>query len=111
MKIPAIMLMTMCVLFCACRKTRVCECKITTNGTTTNTALVPLVPIDTSITTPLSTSDLVTSRYYKVTKREAKTNCFDRSEDVKETTTNSVPGLLSITTEVKGTRKYECTLK
>jgi hypothetical protein len=98
--------------FISCKKDRVCNCTITTTGTTnTHTEFNLGTPIDTTISVPLSTSSTNDITFYKVTKRRAKNNCFDKSEDVNETTQNGVPGFVSITVTNTGKRKYKCELK
>lgn len=104
--IPAI-----CLSLLACKKTRTCDCKIVTSGTTTTLAQAEAFGVDSSIVTPLSTIEQRQTDLRKVTKKQAKYNCLDKSESINETTNNGVPGLLSISVTNKGTRNYDCELK
>jgi hypothetical protein len=102
---------TICLSLWACKKTRTCDCKIITSGTTTTLAQVEAAGIDTSIVTPLSTIEQRQTELRKVSKKQAKYNCLDKSESINETTNNGVPGFLSISVTNKGTRNYDCELK
>jgi hypothetical protein len=95
----------------SCKKNRVCNCTVTTIGTTKTTTSSELFPVDTTIITPLYTNNTNKATYKEVTKRQAKNNCFDRSEDINETSTNNIPGFVNITNQDTGTRTYDCKLE
>ncbi|HQQ93892.1 MAG TPA: hypothetical protein PLQ93_05020 [Bacteroidia bacterium] len=94
----------------SCKKTRECQCTVTTSGTTTTLTQIPGLA-DTSIVVPLNTTNQNTVTMYKVTKKKAKFNCFDKAENINETTDNSIPGLATIKVTNSGTRTYNCTIK
>ena len=104
-------LLLLSVFFVACKKDRVCSCTVVTNGTTTTRASSTAAGIDTTIVTPLNSTNVVDATFYKVSKKSAKNNCFDKSESINESTPNGIPGLVSVTITNKGTRSYSCELK
>jgi hypothetical protein len=100
------------LVFISCKKDRVCKCTTTTTGTTSTQTKVDLgTPIDTTIVVPLNVTSSNEITFYKVSKRKAKNNCFDKSEDVNETTQNGIPGVLSINVTNAGKKRYSCELK
>jgi hypothetical protein len=105
-----IVILVACAL-AACRKDRVCNCTVTTIGTTETTTSSTLLQIDTTIVTPLNTSDVNKSKFKDVSKRKAAYNCFDKSEDFDETSYNNIPGFLNVTSRNKGTRSYKCKIE
>lgn len=106
------------IILVSCKKDRVCNCYITTTGTTTTNASVSLslggfpIPIaDTSFTSPLFTQDQNKITYTKVKKKTARNNCLSRSENINETNPTIIPGFLNVTVNNKGTRVYDCKLE
>ena len=95
----------------SCKKDRVCSCTIITSGTTSINTIISITNTDTTVVTPLSTTNTNDITYYKVTKSVAKNNCFNKSEDINETSQNGIPGIANITTTNKGIRNYDCKLK
>jgi hypothetical protein len=107
-------------IFLSCKKDRVCECSVKSEGTSTTTAQItaeiapppfpPVVLFDTSFTTVFLETDIRKIKFYKTTKRQAKNNCVSYEEPFKESNYNSVPNFSLITTK-EGKRTYNCTLK
>lgn len=95
----------------SCKKDRVCNCTVTTVGITTTTTSSTILPIDTTVYTPLYTTNTIKSTFKKVKKGTAKSNCFGKSENISETTNNSIPGVFNITNTNTGTRTYDCKLE
>ena len=95
----------------SCRKDRVCNCTVTTIGTTETTTSSTILQIDTTIVTPLNTTDVNKAKFKDVSKKKAAFNCFDKSEDFDETTYNNIPGFLNVTSRNKGTRSYKCKIE
>jgi hypothetical protein len=104
-----IILLIVAVLY-SCKKDRVCNCTITTTGTTSTRTQSFLAGIDTTIRIPLNNTSASKVTFEDVSKRKAKNNCFNKSEEFNESTPNSVSGLFSITITNSGTRSYDCTL-
>lgn len=99
------------LLLVACKKDRTCKCTITTSGTTSTRATSEAAGIDTTIITPLYTTNQVETKLKEVSKKNAKFNCNDKEENINESIPNGVPGLFSVTITNTGTRKYSCELK
>ncbi len=106
------------IFFISCKKDRVCNCTITTIGTTKTQASVSLslggfpIPIaDTTFSSPLYTVNDNKSTFKKVRKRVAKNNCFNKAEDINESTPTNIPGFLNVTVTNTGTRSYNCKLE
>jgi len=59
----------------------------------------------------LYTTNSVKSTYKKVKKGTAKSNCFSKSENISETSNNSIPGLFNVTNTNTGIRTYDCKLE
>jgi len=100
-----------CLIFVSCKKDRVCSCTTTTTGLTTIRTEISLAETDTSVTTPLSTTSTNDITFFKVTKRAAKNNCFNKSENVNESSQNGIPGIINITTTNTGKRNFDCKLE
>lgn len=110
MKNFLIVMMLSCLIV-SCKKDRVCKCTITTFGSTSTRTVSELAGIDTTIITPLNSTNEVEMTFEKVSKKKAKFNCFDKKETINESTPNSIPGLFSITITNTGTREHSCDLK
>ena len=95
----------------SCNKDRVCKCTVVTTGTTSTRTISDLIGTDTTVVIPLNTSNQNATTFNKVSKRKAKYNCFDKSEAINETTSNGVPGLVTISITNTGTRNYSCELE
>ncbi|MCU0361459.1 MAG: hypothetical protein MUF75_12230 [Bacteroidia bacterium] len=95
----------------SCNKDRVCTCTVVTTGTTNTRTVSDLLGTDTTVTIPLNTTNQNSTTFNDVSKRKAKYNCFDKSESINETTSNGVPGLVTITITNTGTRNYSCELE
>jgi hypothetical protein len=95
----------------SCNKDHICNCTVTTYGTTETTTSSTILQVDTTIITPLSSTDVTKAKFKKISKRKAKFNCFDRSEDFDETSYNNIPGFINVTTREKGTRDYNCKIE
>jgi hypothetical protein len=95
----------------SCNKDRVCTCTVVTSGTTSTRTISDLIGTDTTVVIPLNTSNQNSTTFSKVSKRKAKYNCFDKSENINETTSNGVPGLVTISITNTGTRSYSCELE
>lgn len=113
MKTKIIIALTSCLVFflISCNKDRVCTCTVVTTGTTSTRTISDLLGTDTTVVIPLNTSNQNATTFSKVSKRKAKYNCFDKSEAINETTSNGVPGLVTITITNSGTRSYSCELE
>jgi hypothetical protein len=105
-------------IFISCKKDRVCNCSITTSGTTTTQANVSIsaggfpIPIaDTTFVAPLYKVDQNKITYTKVKKRVAKNNCFNKTENINESNPTIIPGFLNVTVTNTGTRTYSCKLE
>jgi hypothetical protein len=111
----AILLLTFIAF--ACAKDHSCYCKITQSGyktTHTQTAGIPIIFPGTDTTTTEPYLDFTTSRtnYKRTGKRAMKKLCFESSEEtIEDRTTNTAPGLYTITTTNSGRRKLECTIE
>jgi hypothetical protein len=99
------------LLLMSCKKDRVCKCTVVTSGTTSTRTISDLIGTDTTVVIPLNTSNENSTTFNSVSKRKANYNCFDKSEAINETTSNGVPGLVTISITNKGTRTYSCDLE
>lgn len=107
-------------IFLSCKKDRVCDCIVKTEGTSTTTAKItaqiapppfpPVVLFDTSFSTEFLETDKREIKFFKTTKKQAKNNCISYEEPFKESNYNSVPNFSLITTK-EGKKTYNCTLK
>ncbi len=112
MKSIVIFILSAGVLFISCKKDRVCSCTVITSGTTsTHTTAMLGAQIDTTIVTPLSTTNTNDITYYKVTKKVAQSNCFNKSETINESSQSGFYPIVTIITTNTGTRNYDCKLK
>jgi hypothetical protein len=59
----------------------------------------------------LNSSNTNSAKFEKVTKRVAKSNCFNRTEDIDESTNNNIPGFVNVKNRDQGTRSYSCKLE
>lgn len=98
------------VFVSACKKDRVCECTVVTSGETITTTQIPGLA-DTSVTIPLNTMDINAITFEETSKKKAKYNCLDKTENINETTSNGIPGLVTINITNKGIRTHSCELK
>ncbi len=110
------------LVFCACKKDRVCSCTVIKTGTSTTKAKGSLVLFagfstniaDTTITTNVTEVQVIEKEMKEVSKKTAKNNCISYTEPYSETIPTSVPSTsfnLSIVVENKGEKKYDCELK
>jgi hypothetical protein len=105
------------LLLFSCTKNRVCNCTITSQGTTnttTYTSGIPGVVPEGSVTTttPFYTTNTVKTKYSKVSKYDMRSVCFTSSEEsINSTTNNSAPGLYSVVTTETGTKSYSCKIE
>ncbi len=111
MKIYYPIVLIIALLSFSCNKDRVCNCTVVTTGTTSTRTISDLIGTDTTVVIPLNTSNQNVTTFNKVSKRKAKFNCFDKSESINETTSNGVPGLITISITNSGTRNYSCELE
>lgn len=95
----------------SCNKDRVCTCTVVTTGTTSTRTISELIGTDTTVVIPLNTTNQNSTTFSDVSKRKAKYNCFDKSEAINETTSNGVPGFVTISITNTGTRNYSCELE
>ncbi len=120
-KVIAIMCL-ITLVFCACKKDRVCSCTVIKTGTSTTKAKGSLVLFagfstniaDTTITTNVTEVQVIEKEMKEVSKKTAKNNCISYTEPYSETIPTSVPSTsfnLSIVVENKGEKKYDCELK
>jgi hypothetical protein len=98
-------------MFVSCKKDRVCKCTVTVSGLTYTRASSFTAGIDTTIMTPLNSSNDNEITLKEVTKRRAKNNCVSREEEFEEVSKNGFPGIIDLTVTNKGTREYDCELK
>lgn len=110
-------IIAICFSVMACKKDRVCNCTVTTNGTTTThtqtTGFAPVFDgIDTTTSQPLNSSNTTKTTYGKVSKKAMHSNCFATSqESLNESSANTAPGIFTITTTQTGTKKYTCKIE
>lgn len=111
MKTLTILLFSLSLLAISCKKDRVCKCTVVTTGTTNTKTSSLLLGVDTTISVPLNTTNVNTVTYQDASKKLAKFNCSDRSEEVNESTNNGIPGVVDVTISNVGTRVYSCELE
>ncbi len=111
MKATALIICLFVLALMSCNKDRVCACTVVTTGTTSTRTISELIGTDTTVVIPLNTSNQNSTTFNKVSKRKAKYNCFDKSEAINETTSNGVPGFVTISITNTGTRNYSCELE
>jgi hypothetical protein len=111
MKATTLIFCLFVLVLMSCNKDRVCTCTVVTTGTSSTRTISELIGTDTTVVIPLNTSNQNSTTFNKVSKRKAKYNCFDKSEAINETTSNGVPGFVTITITNTGTRNYSCELE
>jgi hypothetical protein len=111
MKIKTVFAGLSLLVLISCNKDRVCNCTVVTSGTTSTRTISELIGTDTTVVIPLNTSNQNSTTLNDVSKRKAKYNCFDKTEAINETTSNGVPGFVTITITNTGTRSYSCELE
>jgi len=105
------------IVFSSCKKDRSCSCTVTTSGTTTThtqtTGFEPFLPgTDTTTYQPLSSSNTLKQDYNKVSKKTMRGNCVAHSqESLNQNTSNTSPGIFTITTTDNGTKVYDCKIE
>ena len=105
-----VVLASIFVVVSACKKDRVCECTVVTSGETITTTQIPGLA-DTSVTIPLNTTDINAITFEETSKKKAKYNCLNKTENINETTSNGIPGFVTVNITNKGIRTHSCELK
>ena len=95
----------------SCKKNRTCSCSVEFNGTSTTTASVDVLQVDTTFVTSIYNYRIDKITLEKTSKRKAKFNCISKSEPIYESTPTSIPGFLSVTTTKSGIEKRTCKLE
>jgi hypothetical protein len=109
------------IMAMSCKKDRTCSCTVTTDGTTTThtqtaglaiAGLPAILPAtDTTTSQPLHSVNTLNTTYPKVSKSSIRANCFSKSEEsIDQTSTNTSPGIFTITTTDTGAKTYACTI-
>lgn len=101
----------------ACRKNRTCNCTVVVDGTSTvrtQTAGIPFIlpETDSTIIQPLYTVNEKKTNFNKVTKRDMRRVCQEKSEEgLNNSTTNVVPSIYTITTTNSGKKTTTCKIE
>lgn len=117
MKKCAILFLFITLILFSCKKTRVCNCTVTTSGSTAQHTQLegapPLLPpSDTTVTLPVYTVNTLKKTYPKTRPNDMRDACFSKSEEsIGRSYSTVVPGIYTITTTETGTKTYECKIE